>query len=840
MNSDPPDGAVDAVVGVTGINHDQAARLLKAHANHTDRALNAYFEDPVQAVAQKNDTWDESQFHTNKTDHEYQNQDVPCEDPWQDMDAFNIHAAPESLGPSVFAAPSRPPSRVNNRDTIDLTAEHAAADASKSLTQGEIEDRQLQQALEMSMSGHLPQQETGVTGPTEFGPANREHYETNKWAMTLPGSSTHEIYLSPEPVHRRREDHEPAFIRPSTSLKYLGALITILHAIPLAREALLFTPHTLPEYGQDNEWWEGSPVKVPRIVTIGEENHQTDWHEIIYETQRLIAFLDMTDRAYGSVDVLANLDNLKDQGPDNVTGNFLKLWQTAATRAAPNSDLTNIFRSVGLKNSEEVEWLPFWCLEVNVDSEITDKNQTLYDALDEIIWADDYDEPSLEETYLEAIGEVFTLRINRQSIGNGLGIRIPSVWYPDRYLKACKGLATDMRIKKAEVRKDLQKMDLAQLKLTEYNDIGGNGKKVDARKLLKTTIAHFERPDLINQKHKTDIGEEDISMQSQSLPSGHADAAKELKAIYERITGKLQALDNQKEKARSTLKQLSNLLTHRSENPEDPPHHFYTLRGVSTEPHTTYVLHKVDKDAMDSTPDALTRGWQWWKLDYSAVDTRPLSTKKVMEVQVLKAAREDSRSALLVYASEKAVNEKIVHIPRQLENFVRADNLAFDRELNLPASPISLPRTSPKRKAADDGDPQWGGMSFSSSSTNTPPLPRSKPLTPPHRKGYDDRIPTSLRGTSPQSVDLAGLAKHSSDDLTDDLSSGAGGVQEMEERGGHGRLLSQMVANALSRSDTARLSDVDEVMEDVEDGNVRRAGAVRVEHVEHARETERE
>lgn len=43
--------------------------------------------------------------------------------------AFAIHASDEqgeNLQPNVFGAPSRPPSRVNDRDMIDLTDAHAA------------------------------------------------------------------------------------------------------------------------------------------------------------------------------------------------------------------------------------------------------------------------------------------------------------------------------------------------------------------------------------------------------------------------------------------------------------------------------------------------------------------------------------------------------------------------------------------------------------------------------------------------------------------------------------------------------------------------------------------
>ena len=62
-------------------------------------------------------------------------------------------------------------------------------------------------------------------------------------------------------------------------------------------------------------------------------------------------------------------------------------------------------------------------------------------------------------------------------------------------------------------------------------------------------------------------------------------------------------------------------MTGPSPNPKFHPRHPYTLRGVSTEPHILYVLYPV-------TSDNDAREYQWWRISYSSIDSRP-ATKVV-------------------------------------------------------------------------------------------------------------------------------------------------------------------------------------------------------------------
>lgn len=401
----------------------------------------------------------------------------------------------------------------------------------------------MKQAMELSLSGTLPQ-DSGVAGGVEFGPATKEYYDNQNWAMTVSGSA-HEIILNPEPEDRKREHDQPAFLKPSVSGQYLAPLLTILHSIPLANEALMFRDHLLSEYGQEGDWWEGTAVKLPRIVDLTDGGANEDANEIIYETQRLMAFLSMTERAYGSVEVLAHLKVVEDHNQGKVVGTYLEAWQEAVTRMNPESPNISLFHSVGTRvpfDGTEVHRHDFCCLDVLIDENIAENSYTLYDALDDIIWAENIGEKDSAEIFLESIGEVFTMRLIRQNQTKcSLGVRIPAAWYPDRYLESCKEVASKMRLRKSEINRLIDKAELLHARLTEYQPRQeGNGKSISSSKLLQTAINYFERPP---QSESHDIASDmDGSIRMGHFDSGlsHADLAKELRNVSERVERKLE------------------------------------------------------------------------------------------------------------------------------------------------------------------------------------------------------------------------------------------------------------------------------------------------------------
>lgn len=151
-------------------------------------------------------------------------------------------------------------------------------------------------------------------------------------------------------------------------------------------------------------------------------------------------------------------------------------------------------------------------------------------------------------------------------------------------------------------------------------------------------------------------------------------------------------LEKRKQSAVETMRTYSKALTEPSENPSEPPLHKYTLRGVCTEPHVTYILKRNDNsnagDAME-VDDENKSDYQWWRISFSTEDGKTrqaekreaqgdqaatqngdvvgYTARKVREIEVLRAAREESRTVLLVYASDRAMGAKVDAAPPQLQ-----------------------------------------------------------------------------------------------------------------------------------------------------------------------------
>lgn len=194
------------------------------------------------------------------------------------------------------------------------------------------EDEQLKRAMAESLSAHggqhpnghipIPQslppapplpQQSGVTDANKhFGPANRTEYNPAEWAM-VPSIQLDE---DPAPLDRKRSHDMPAFLRnrdPTWKPSRLGGIIMVFHAIPMARKALLRTGGE-PEYGYGNNpnWWKGDVILPPYLQSTKDAQQDGVWASDFFpplsdELHRLIAFLDSTDRSYGTADVIGDI-----------------------------------------------------------------------------------------------------------------------------------------------------------------------------------------------------------------------------------------------------------------------------------------------------------------------------------------------------------------------------------------------------------------------------------------------------------------------------------------------------------------------------------------------------
>lgn len=404
----------------------------------------------------------------------------------------------------------------------------------------------MEQALALSMSNTVPGQESGVTDGNfpYFGPAKRDDYDSN-WTMTATGPRTKEIMLNPEPIDRKRERNVPAFLKPTPHAYRLAALLKILQTISISREALLCRDKLLPDFGWDAEWWDGTAIRLPKVSDLSQPSYFNDREEIIHETQRLVAFLEETDRAYGSIDVMANMDGLRGKEDASILPAFLDQWREIVDYFAPNFQLMDVCRSVlkkeNFENSAEDEDSRFSVLDLRVDETIADKGQTLYEVIDDTLWPDPK-QNVFDKVYFEKTADVFIMDVARVSeTGSGLGIKIPPVWYSDRYLRSSNQQVQEMQAVKAAIRKEIGQIEEAKAKVTEVTLSTIQNPVLDAIQLLKAATAYFEASastsGVIN-------GENGASGVSHGLPDrhGHGKIADELKALTERITQKLRSM----------------------------------------------------------------------------------------------------------------------------------------------------------------------------------------------------------------------------------------------------------------------------------------------------------
>lgn len=333
------------------------------------------------------------------------------------------------------------------------------------LSLAEREEKELQQAVAMSLNSDIGKQETGVTSSNQpqFNKATRDHYEEDAWAMTLFNTSSEEVMISPDPEDRKRLEGEPAFIRPNSDGIYLGGFLTILHNIPLAREALLLRSKPLFDYGHEPQWWNGQSINLPKIVTVnGDKDVDNDWDDIIHETQRLMAFMDNTKRAFGSSESLGRIKSMSSISSDSeeIVARFLEAWHDAAIKADPENPLTTLFTSHAYKKElfddlEEPINKELFVFEPAVEQ---DDGQTLYEVLDSAFWSDRPGE-DLDDTWLEHVAEVLVFKLDALQKPNPLGVDIPSVFYPDRYLSSCREFAREFRSKRLEIQGDVLRLE---------------------------------------------------------------------------------------------------------------------------------------------------------------------------------------------------------------------------------------------------------------------------------------------------------------------------------------------------------------------------------------------
>ncbi|KIW26697.1 uncharacterized protein PV07_06509 [Cladophialophora immunda] len=689
----PTRDQMSQVCAITQVDEACARILLKKSNNDVNGAINTFFEDPVRSVIEE----------------------PPASNDWQYQDNIPFQ---DDASMGGVAALSRPPSRADH-SMMDLSSEHAAASASnvKSLKeQEEMNDPDLQRAMAESLGQALPAQEDGVTTTgAHFGPANREYYDPSSWALTTY-STSREIIEHPPPSKRRRTGGAPAFLRGSKDTGYLGSLLTIYHNIPLARQALLMPAMKVHAYAHDNSWWSGATDENTKALST-DNTLRIDRQEcnLLTEVQCLMAFLDRTTRAYGSVDALADLQAIRNRADATPFHRFLEAWTSAAMKQAPQEQLTQVFSSVatkagGLGDSDAAE-KTLNCIDPFINHF---PGETLTDLLDNTIWNDEHG--NIDDVWISHCAEIFTIRVHDpNSTSRSSELQLDPVWYPDRYMYECREQMQQIRKELQSIRREIDQYTHIQRRCQIYKS--SDNRLLDVGEVLNSAV----------KASTTVLGKKSVSngfLDSQA--SGAQDTVNQadvdelgsaLQSVLQKIRQKLDSLEQRKNELRLRSRQITMRLTKPTPEIPDVPNRKYTLQGVATKPGVTYfrrqntkINYLIDDDVLDQ--DSLTGDW-WrtaWLQDEAQpaifhppmvgpvtraqaeaikqAETAPFSITRVQQAEVLEAVRKESNSVLLVYANENAMNFQGGEVGISLRHFVDRDNQAFAEELQQEEGPL--------------------------------------------------------------------------------------------------------------------------------------------------------
>lgn len=442
------------------------------------------------------------------------------------------------------------------------------------------------------------------------------------------------------------------------------------------------------------DWWRGNPTETGRIFDDSVARAEARGLEIIHETQRLMAFLDNTDRIYGSVNALLQTEAWTEnqsavEDPDDDLLKFLVMWGFALQSHVPNVELNGLLRStVNVAGTIQESF----ALDTTVTRDQSRPDFSLYDVLDDTLFSS-----AVGSAHIRDASNVLIIRLTSSNTeASDLGCRVPATLYIDRYLEKNKHVIDGMYgdIKQHEAQLNGIQTELEKLKHHTPNKAGA--RKVESLQLLRSSMAIYEHPE----------GEG---------PPKDAVVLSQLQELYKSIEEKLETLEKQTELMKSTIVEISRRFKPRVDDgvtdgnagntvdgvankteteavesdkvtlpdgqaPDDAMHHPYHLQGVATRRDVVYVRHP---DIKSDVPGAM----QWWRMQYDSESSNPTIRRDRLSLQeVIERATTESASALLVYANDDAMSVEPTPLPKPLLDFVKRDNLNFLEELQKDAA----------------------------------------------------------------------------------------------------------------------------------------------------------
>lgn len=302
--------------------------------------------------------------------------------------------------------------------------------------------------------------------------ATQQHYEPQSWALTRVEETT--VTECPPASGRVRDDGAPAFLKPfSHNNNPLPALVTILHSIPQCRNIFLAPNYGQESYAVSGDWWNAEPSSMPSYKSYRNEH-------LVREMQRLTAFLDRTQRAYGSAAKLQDLGGWQYDGNDKNVCHWFPAIMDTAYNEQNCTPLGNALKSEW-QGEGEVPSTDRYHLTINDACTRAWSDANLYDALDTAIFS--YNQLSL--LLIPASVQVIHLKVGNPSTK----VIIPPWLYLGRY-----GF-DKMEIAKAALQDFKKAHDARQKVLEELEDIKymeEDGKRYEALKVMRTAMRAFQ------------------------------------------------------------------------------------------------------------------------------------------------------------------------------------------------------------------------------------------------------------------------------------------------------------------------------------------------------------
>ncbi|KAK3358962.1 hypothetical protein B0T25DRAFT_588029 [Lasiosphaeria hispida] len=714
----PTEHDVDTVIEFTGFpDRKMIYSALRAKNNDVE----AVAMEIVDSLEKFTTTygWDETAFSLGRDG------DEPTA-PHTTNPSFVIHSAdnnevlygtePNEFYGGTNPPPSRPPSRANNRSPIgrmvDLQAAQFTANAPSNLQEEEAALRRaineslhtsgVQSPQALSPPPPLPQQ-SGITGDGDtsvyFGPANRTDYNPNEWAMV----EVKRREADPAPPLRKRKPDAPVFLRCRFDDEWkkhrIGGILMILHAIPAVRNALLRTGST-PEYGYGSnaEWWRGEVILSPARQAAREAQEPDIWASEIFPTwtdelHRLIAFLDSTDRSYGTADILAESTSAIESSGDRERDFF----EAVLAEVHVSKVFRNTVEIVPVLGDAPPTSSAFTVLDTTVARDNLLAAETLYNVWDMIFYnAEELEMPRI--AMITELSEVITFRPTGVD-ALPTAIDIPETFYVDRYLASKRDQMQQIQLDTATVTAAYKKSQQLEEELTKW--VNPKTNKIRDRRLMNRLAAErcqekigqiktraFWRDHEAARARGEDTqyyladheGEPNLEPDEVEIIQDYENRIKN----FEQQTAEIeQIMEDTILPERKQLEKMSRylgaLLTVPSDDPKWNPTHKYTLRGVVGDINRVYV-RKREPALMDLEEDD-PPSEQWWKMSCALDNDNAATAEMVPYETVMREACGTGSKPILIYTTDRAMEEIPDPLSDALKTFVKFDNRHYKQEL---------------------------------------------------------------------------------------------------------------------------------------------------------------